>query len=78
MAPPTHGEADPAFLLGKGADAAGLLLGRHIDRYQGPPLADLAAFRWGHDPLAHQVVEGFIKSPRRRAGQAGVGGAQGG
>jgi len=78
MAPPAHGEADPALLFGEGAGAAGLLLGWHIDRHQGTPLADLAALRWGDNPLAHQVVERFIKAPGRRAGQAVAAGAQGG
>ena len=57
---------------------ASLLLGRHIDRHQGTPLAELAPLRGGYNSLAHQVVEGFIKPARRRAGQAVAVGPQGG
>ena len=66
-AAPADRHATAALLAGDGTAAAGLLKGPHIEgRQAATTAANQAALRGGDNPLAHQLLEGFIEASRGR------------
>ena len=66
-AAPAHHQATAALLLGKGAAAAGLLVGRHVEGGRASARTNPGPLHRTNHAITHQLIEGGIKTGRRPA-----------